>query len=74
MIELLAAAAACCLPPATGGAMYDAQGRASGRVVCQSDGAVVVRDSSDRVIVRLERRQREVVARGPDGRVIFTLR
>lgn len=74
MIELLVAAAAFCLPPATGGAVYDAQSRRSGRIVCQSDGVVVVRDESDRVVARLERQQRQLVARGPDGRLLFTVR
>lgn len=74
MVKLLVAAAVFCLPPASGGSVYDAQGRRSGRVVCQADGAVVVRDASDRVIARIERRSRELVARAADGRVVFTLR
>ena len=67
------AVAASCLPPATGGLVYDAPGRRTGRVVCQSNGDVVVRDASDRVIARLERRERELVARGPDDRVLLTV-
>ena len=74
MIELLVAAAAFCLPPATGGAVYDAQGRHSGRIVCQSDKAIVVRDASDRVVARLERQQHQLVARDADGRLLFTVR
>jgi hypothetical protein len=74
MITLIVAAVSFCTSlGATGGSLYEGDGRRAGRVACERS-TVVVRDREDRVLARIERRKDELEARGPDGRMLFTLR
>jgi hypothetical protein len=68
----LAALAFCAMIGAGGGNIYK-DGINEGRVVCEGKTAVI-RDRSDRVIARVEKRGRGIAVLHPDGRVRLEIR